>query len=68
MILSVYVDDDTAKRLELYAREHGCTIVGLAENAVAEAASVAFRYRNDDPAGERLGAVRPANNEQMGFK
>lgn len=68
MILQVYIDDDTAKRLELYANERGCTIVGLAESAVAEAACSAFRHRNDDPAGKRLGTARPANSEQMGFK
>lgn len=38
-ILSVYIDDETEKRLEQYAKESERTVVDLAESAIADAAS-----------------------------
>jgi predicted transcriptional regulator len=56
VILSIYLDDATEKRLTKLAQEHECDMAELAECAVAESVLNAFRYRGDDPA--RLAAAR----------
>ncbi|RYE48309.1 MAG: hypothetical protein EOP24_07830 [Hyphomicrobiales bacterium] len=48
MILQIYIDDETHRRLYAIALETGREVDELAESAVSEAALTFFRSRNDD--------------------
>lgn len=50
MLIQVYVDDDTEKRLRQIAKDAERSVEDFAECAVAEAALDIFRGQNDDPA------------------
>ncbi len=50
MLIQVYVDDATEKRLKKSAEELGRTVEDLAESGISEAALDAWRHRKDDPA------------------
>lgn len=54
VILQIYVDDETQRRLEAVARESGRTVEDLAESAVAEAALDSERRRPSPPATAQL--------------
>lgn len=64
--LRLYMDDATAKRMELLAQETGRELTDLASAAVAEAALNAFRGRTDDPAGKPLATALDTLSEQTG--
>ena len=48
--ITVYIDDDTEKRLDLITNETQRAVSELAEAAISEEALKYFRGRKDDPA------------------
>lgn len=50
MLVHIFINDETANRLEKIAIEQNRLIVDLCERAISESALEYFRHRKDDPA------------------